>query len=428
MGKKQRRQKEETVAKRPDIIRARRWKVLLLIFGGVLSAAIIASVVVVANHLKPSITAAPIPVVASSAKSLDSLDALLALPPDQLSGFDIALVNLLCAKGLPGAEKLDIPYALATLDQWAKRIASETNRHLYRVTDPRFAAHYHRSEAHFRAEMLVQVLQQDLGVKYDMSAADNFSFEDSRVAFLHGMIPMPGQTLADMPGGTCASMPVMYVAIGRRLGYPLKLVTTQSHVFVRWDGANHPNPAWRARFNMEGTGAGFSSYEDDHYRNWPAKLTDKDVRSNGYLLSLTPTQELAMFLAARGHCGQDNGELAFASRCYENAYRYDTTRPCYRAWFLETARFTDYQPSTPALAHLLTRQTKSQTAARFAFDAGDPMPSATAKSGATAMWTAPDTNPLQPQITTPRPPQAPQPGDIWPRRQPLPLSSEEIKP
>jgi hypothetical protein len=49
-----------------------------------------------------------------------------------------------------------------------------------------------------RAEMLVQVLCEDLGVKYDLSAKDNFSFADSRVAFIHGMIPMAGQTLAEL--------------------------------------------------------------------------------------------------------------------------------------------------------------------------------------------------------------------------------------
>ena len=54
-------------------------------------------------------------------------------------------------------------------------------------------------------------------MKYDLASKDNFAFNDSRVAFIHGMIPTAGQTTADTPGGTCASMPVMYVAVGRRL-------------------------------------------------------------------------------------------------------------------------------------------------------------------------------------------------------------------
>jgi len=277
------------------------------------------------------------------------------MPPGQLADVDIAEMNLLCATGLPGAEGLDIAHCLATLDTWPARVKSETERHLYRVRDPRWAEHYRHSETYLRAEFLLQVLQEDLGVKYDMSAADNFSFKDSRVAFLHGMIPAEGRTVTETPGGTCASMPVMYVAVGRRLGYPLKLVTTDGHIFVRWDGKSHPNTAWCDRFNIEGAGGGFSSYDDKHYMTWPKKLTAHQARANGYLESLTPKEELAMFLASRGHCGLDNGQTTFAARCYENAYRYDTRRACYRAWFLDAARRSGYRPFTPALARMLTR-------------------------------------------------------------------------
>ena len=189
-----------------------------------------------------------------------------------------------------------------------------------------------------------------------MSAVGNFDFNDSRVAFLHGMIPAKRKLIDQTPGGTCTSMPVMYVAVGRRLGYPLKLVTTNSHIFARWDGADHPNPAWRERFNIEGSGRGFSSYDDDHYKSWPLKTTDYEVRFNRYLISLTPAEELAQFLAARGHCAIDNKRLHHAALCYETAYRYDPSRPCYRAWFTKAAMRCGYRPSTPALARLLTRR------------------------------------------------------------------------
>jgi hypothetical protein len=42
---------------------------------------------------------------------------------------------------------------------------------------------------------------------------------------------------------------VLYVAIGRRLGYPLKLVECKGHLFVRWEDA-------KERFNIEGTSRG----------------------------------------------------------------------------------------------------------------------------------------------------------------------------
>jgi len=174
-----------------------------------------------------------------------TLSELLEMPAEGLADVDIAERNLLCATGLPGTKDLDIPHRLATLDRWAKRVRAETERHVYRAHDPRWAEHYRHSEAYLRAEFLLQVLQQDLGVRYDMTSSDDFSFADPRVAFLHGMVPAGGQSVSDTMGGTCASMPVLYVAVGRRLGYPLKLVATDSHVFARWDGLGHQNPSWR---------------------------------------------------------------------------------------------------------------------------------------------------------------------------------------
>ena len=309
------------------------------------------------NHSPTAVASGPQPIAPTVQKAF-TLDNLLAMKPEELKDVDIAEMNLLCATGLPGAEDINIEKSLATLDRWAAHVKYQTERHLYRATDPRYADHYHHSEAYLRAEMLLQALQVDLGVQYNMAAAHNFAFNDSRVAFIHGMIPAPGQTAKDTPGGTCASMPVMYVAVGRRLGYPLKLVLTKGHVFVRWNGQDHPNPAWRERFNIEGSGEGFSSFSDDYYKTWPLKITDADVKANGYLLSLTPREEFAVFLASRGHCGRDNGQDTFAARCFENAYRYDTSRPCYRVWFLETAARSGYYPNTPALAVLLAERTR----------------------------------------------------------------------
>ena len=286
-----------------------------------------------------------------------TLDELLALPVDALDQVDIARMNLLSASGLRATEGLDIEHALSVVDDWAHRVKFETQRHLYRVTDPRYAEHYGQSEPQFRAEMLAQVLQEDLGVKYDPKAIGNFSFADPSVAFIHGMIPSPGQSVDETPGGTCASMPILYVAVGRRLGYPLKLVTTDSHIFVRWDGlgAEVEKPTWRERFNVETTN-GFHRYDDDYYRQWPRPLTEAEIVRNGHLKSLDPAEEFAAFLAARGHHAADVGQHGFAARCYENAWRYDGARPAYQSWFVDAAMRCGYEPATPALASLLHRR------------------------------------------------------------------------
>jgi hypothetical protein len=390
----------------------------------VIAAAVCLAVVSARQSVQPGVSAAmpglyPAPKVVRAAESLDQL---LAMTAEQLAYVDIAEMNLLCASGLPGAENLDIDHALATLDRWADRVAFETDRHLYRAHDPKWADHYRHSEAYLRAEMLVQVLCEDLGVKYNLAVKDSFDFADSRVAFIHGMIPMPGQTLADTPGGTCASMPVMVTAVGRRLGYPLKLVGTKGHLFVRWDGENHANPTWRERFNMEVT-HGFSSFEDDYYKTWPFKLTEREVRLNRHLVSMSAAEEFAEFLAARGHCGLDNGQIAFAARSYENAYRYDTARPAYRAWFLDAAGKSGYEPDTPVLAQALARRMRPAVARRDPMAMRMPTEMAAAAAGYDLLGVSPmrigqwqQRQPIMPAIPQapygPRPPQAgiPQPG------------------
>ncbi|MFB3893016.1 MAG: transglutaminase family protein [Phycisphaerae bacterium] len=255
-------------------------------------------------------------------RTVNSLDELLGLSPEHLAGVDLAEMNLLCATGLPGAEGLDIDRCLARLDEWAAKVKIETDRHLYRAHDPRWAEHYKNSENWLRAELLAQVLQEECGVHYNMERVRNIDFTKSKDLFIHGMID-------DANGGTCASMPVLYAAVGRRLGYPLKLVLTKAHVFVRWDDGSE-------RFNIETTCiGGTDSYPDDHYRTWPEKWTDAEAKANRYLVSLSPAEELASFLGNRGHCLFDNGRADEAREAYAAASRLAPLDPAYRSWLAQ---------------------------------------------------------------------------------------------
>lgn len=251
-----------------------------------------------------------------------TLDELLSIPPEKLGKVDIARMNLLCATGLPGADRLTaegIEQALAMLDRWAYRVDSETRRNLYRFH--RNPADYEHSEAYFRVLMLVTVLQQDFGVRYNLDRAREIDFTDSQDLFLHGLIPAARSNSADTNGGTCVSMPVIYTAVGRRLGYPIKLVTTKAHVFARWDDPDHSKPNFRGRFNIEATGRGLTKENDDYYRAWPKPVSDEEVRANQHLISMTPRRELALFLATRGHNLLDRGQVVEAYHTYAAARR-----------------------------------------------------------------------------------------------------------
>lgn len=258
--------------------------------------------------LRPPITstASPQQSYAGQTHGSRSLEELLGSAPEQLAKVDIAEMNLLCATGLPGAEELDIDKCLATLDRWAAKVKDETERHLYRLTDPRYqehAEHYRNSEARFRAEWLVSVLRQDIGLHYHAGfvAQDEAvkPLKTSKETFIHGL--MDNEDARKSFGGNCVSLPVAYAAVGRRLGYPVKLVCAKEHTFCRWEGTDNANTVWRDRFNFDGAGEGFSIDPDEFYLTWPRKSTREQVELSDWMKSLTPQQELALFMAARGH-------------------------------------------------------------------------------------------------------------------------------
>lgn len=240
---------------------------------------------------------------------------LLAIDPSRLEDCDVALINLLCADGLPNAQILDVQANLALLDNWASRVKSETLRHLYRFQ--RHPAEFEHSEGYFRMLMMAVVLYEDCQVRYNperiamlgQAAMGDGFFADSQDVFLHGL-------LGPRRMGTCSSMPVLYVALGRRLGYPLKLVATKGHLFVRWE-----SPA--ERFNIDATGRGVNRNNDEYYRNWPFQLSDAEVKEHGYLKSLSAAEELAVFLSIRGHCLMEGNRYAEAVASLEQALHLD---------------------------------------------------------------------------------------------------------
>ena len=149
-------------------------------------------------------------------KQPETLNGLLNLSPAELEHCDIARMNLLCAEGLPGAEKLNVDECLATLDQWAQHIKAETDRNHHRFKeDP---ATYSNSEAFYKMLMMAVVLYEDYGVRYnpkwitspEATPADDHFFADSRDILLHGLV-------GPQHLGTCSSMPILYIALGRRL-------------------------------------------------------------------------------------------------------------------------------------------------------------------------------------------------------------------
>lgn len=228
---------------------------------------------------------------------------------------EIAEMNLISACGLPGTAKMSIGEMLATLDAWAKRVRDHTQQNVgkYLSGVTKFP-----SLAQFRVAAMIYVLTRHIGVRYNPAQVGSPDpnpppMDDPEDAFIHGVLG-PRKT------GTCASLPVLLVAVGRRLGYPLKLVHSLAHCFCRWDAPDE-------RFNIEWHEGGLNVHPDDYYKRWPFewnwKIHQRERERPTLLISLAPQQELAGFALHRA------AHLDLANRRDE---AYASASVAYRLW------------------------------------------------------------------------------------------------
>ena len=272
------------------------------------------------------------PPSSSVAATIGSLIDPPAVPVDA----DPALLNLLCA---PGVSQTELGSCLKTLDEWATVIGDNTRRNLHRYLEsPKEFA----NEAEWKLAMMCTVIGQDFKVRYDaalsttnlLNSSNQQFFAKSAPVFLNGCLG-PERT------GTCASLPVLYVALGRRLGYPMYLVAAKNHLFARWDDGQG------TRVNLEAANAGgFTSHPDSHYRSWPFPITPEEEKVGGYLLNLDATRMLAVFLCTRALCLEAAQQSADAARAASAAYRIAPTMPgTGECLWSALARRTDASPA-----------------------------------------------------------------------------------
>jgi hypothetical protein len=233
---------------------------------------------------------------------------LTALSPDEIEQVDIALMNLLCAEGLPGAEHLNIEECLTVLDQWAELVKQGEQKYSGQFFQNR--QQYDNSYSKFQAVNLGLTLKEDLKCGYNQELVKSGAMEDLRSTrffrssndlFLHGFV--------EKRTGSCSSLPVLMVAIGRRCGYPLYLVTCKGHLFCRWDDG-------KERFNIETACPGVDSKPDSYYMRWPHPTNLAEINTEKFLKSLSRSEELAVFARLRASCLEENKRYAEASEAY----------------------------------------------------------------------------------------------------------------
>lgn len=245
-------------------------------------------------------------------KQPETLKEILALSPAELENCDIARMNLICAERLPGAESLSVDNSLVALDSWAQHIKSEADRNFHRFQES--PAYYYNSTNFYKMLMMAVVLYEDYNIRYNpkwisppgSERPDDHFFADASDILIPGLV-------SSRRMGTCSSMPILYIALGRRLGYPLKLVKSKEHLFMRWDSPTE-------QFDMDATGKGLDKRDDEFYKKWPFPLTAQAIHDEDYLKSLSTCEELSVFLTIRGACFTEAGRLAEATTSFKDAY------------------------------------------------------------------------------------------------------------
>ncbi len=257
---------------------------LVAAFVGILSACCIALIAYQRSH-------APL--------APGTLQELLALSDKDLGRVDIARMNLLSAAGLSNAGSNNVEQSLATIDVWAE--AAKKAERKYLPNYYKAPSKYENSLAKFKAVTLALTVKEDLKCGYNMELVHSGVmkdmgstrfFRDSRDLFIHGFL--------ERGTGTCASVPVLLVALGRRCGYPLYLVSGKGHLFCRWEGKDEV-------FNIEASMQGVDIYPDSYYRTFPHPFTEAEREDEKYLKSHTPVEELGLFMNTRGNCLKENG-------------------------------------------------------------------------------------------------------------------------
>ena len=240
-----------------------------------------------------------------------SLGELLRMPVAGYTNMDLGFRNLLCATDLPGAEDMDIPLYMRRLEALTEFARRKIQRDLarFRQNPDQFGFPRPCTENFFRIINMVTALKVGCGLRYNPERVEDASRQfSSKDLFINGL-------LSDDRIGTCNSIPVVIVAVGRRLGYPLFLSANRHHVWARWDGQGE-------RFNIDAScPGGFNDFDDEHYRNMHGPMREVDVENGYYLRNFTPADETALFLFSRGWVLEDHGRFeeglpAWAKCCF----------------------------------------------------------------------------------------------------------------
>jgi len=198
-----------------------------------------------------------------------SVESLFTLPENQI---DIGKASLTLAEEL---------FPVINIKAYAKKIDELVDgvRNLANgSTDP-----------DYRIRALNTYLFRDAGFGYDFS--DPYG-KDIKNSFITGIL--------DTKKGQCLTMPLLYLIVAQRLGYPVHAVDVPDHFFLRYVDPNLKQQ------NIEATNGG--QYAPDEFYIKDLDISEQSIKNGGYLKTLSNRELLAILLAQSSYWWAMHGD------------------------------------------------------------------------------------------------------------------------
>lgn len=241
------------------------------------------------------------------------IEQLAALPENKI---DIGIAALTLAREI--YPDLDVRSYSAKIDRMVEKVRSFTRG----STDPEY-----------RVRALNTYLYKEEGIQYDRFDT-NAELLQNR--YLNGIL--------DTKTGSCVTMPLLYLAVAQRLGYPVYPVAAPQHLFLRY-----VDPRLKMQ-NIEATsGGGYSP--DDEYKE-VLHVSDRGFKSGAYLRTMSYREFLGELIGENGIYWGRQGDIERAIRYLNVAVKLnpksaDAYDAMARAYMIMSKRFRDMYKVTP---------------------------------------------------------------------------------
>jgi len=161
------------------------------------------------------------PVVALASPP-ETLEELRVMSDAELERLDVIRMNLIVAKEVD--PDIDIRFFEKYFDALAAYAKYQID-----TLEPAFDADtspYKSSKEIWKCAVLWEIVTEDFGIGYLQEGISGLDHTQPWQKFVHGVVTRKQ--------GTCCNLPVIYLALGQRLGFPIRAAMAPRHTYLQW--------------------------------------------------------------------------------------------------------------------------------------------------------------------------------------------------